>query len=82
MSDGIPIHVDDVPAQRWEAGEIQASRKRLGAAANALRMGVAILEIDPGARSTPAHAHVDEDEDIEAKTFDIRGRHTGHSRWG
>jgi len=62
MSDGIPIHADDVPAQRWEAGEINASRKRLGAAANALRMGVAIIEIAPGARSTPAHAHVDEDE--------------------
>ena len=58
MSDGIPIHADDVPAQRWEAGEINASRKRLGAAANALRMGVAIIEIAPGARSTPAHAHV------------------------
>ena len=62
MSDGIPIHVDDVPPQQWEAGEIKASRRRLGAAANALRMGVAIIEIAPGARSTPAHAHVDEDE--------------------
>src|SRR3954454_3766962 len=62
MSDGIPIHVDDVPAQQWEAGEIKASRRRLGAAANALRMGVAIIEMAPGARSTPPHAHVDEDE--------------------
>ena len=62
MSDGIPIHVDDVPVQHWEAGEIKAARRRLGAAANALRMGVAIIEIAPGARSTPAHAHIDEDE--------------------
>ena len=62
MSDGIPIHVDDVPEQRWEVGELEATRKRLGAAANALRMGVAIIEIAPGGRSTPAHAHVDEDE--------------------
>ena len=42
MSDGIPIHVDDVPEQRWDVGELNATRKRLGAAANALRMGVAI----------------------------------------
>ena len=62
MSDGIPIHVDDVPAQKWDVGELKATRKRLGAAANALRMGVAIIEIAPGGRSTPPHAHVDEDE--------------------
>jgi uncharacterized cupin superfamily protein len=62
MSDGIPIHVDDVPSQRWEAGEIRANRRRLGAAANALRMGVAIIEIEPGGRSTPPHAHTDQDE--------------------
>jgi len=62
MSDGTPIHVDDVPEQRWEVGELSARRRRLGAAANALRMGVAIIEIAPGARSTPAHAHIDEDE--------------------
>ena len=62
MSDGIPIHVDDVPAQEWEVGEMKARRRRLGVAANALRMGVAIIEIAPGARSTPPHAHVDEDE--------------------
>jgi len=62
MSDGIPIHVDDVPEQHWDVGELNARRKRLGAAANALRMGVAIIEIAPGGRSTPPHAHVDEDE--------------------
>src|SRR5919112_2382582 len=62
MTDGLPIHVDDVPEQRWEAGEIRATRKRLGAAANAERLGVAIIEMPPGGRSTPAHAHVDEDE--------------------
>jgi uncharacterized cupin superfamily protein len=62
MSDGIPIHVDDVPAREWEVGEMKAGRKRLGVAANALRMGVAIIEIAPGARSTPPHAHIDEDE--------------------
>jgi uncharacterized cupin superfamily protein len=62
MSEGIPIHVDDVPDQRWKAGEIDARRRRLGVAANALRMGVAIIEVAPGARSTPPHVHIDEDE--------------------
>jgi uncharacterized cupin superfamily protein len=58
----IPIHVDDVPAESWETGELKARRKRLGAAADAVRLGVAIIEIAPGMRSTPPHAHVDEDE--------------------
>ena len=62
MSDGLPIHVDDVPEQRWEIGELDARRKRLGAAASAARLGVAIIELGPGARATPPHAHVDEDE--------------------
>jgi len=62
MAEGIPFHVDDVPAQEWDVGELKARRRRLGAAAGALRMGVAIIEIAPGARSTPPHAHVDEDE--------------------
>ncbi|MEA2167100.1 MAG: hypothetical protein QOF76_400, partial [Solirubrobacteraceae bacterium] len=29
-----PIHADDVPEQHWEIGEIEAYRRRLGAAAN------------------------------------------------
>src|SRR3954449_791613 len=62
MTAGIPIHIEDVPEQRWEVGELDARRKRLGAAANAQRLGVAIIEIAPGGRSTPAHAHTDEDE--------------------
>ena len=62
MSDGIPIHVDDVPAQKWVVGDLNATLKRLGAAANALGMGGAIIELAPGGRSTPPHAHIDEDE--------------------
>jgi uncharacterized cupin superfamily protein len=62
MSDGLPIHLDDVPAQRWEHGELAATRRRLGAAAGAKRLGIAIIEIDPGKRSTPPHSHADEDE--------------------
>jgi len=62
MADGVPIHGDDVPEHAWDVGELRARRKRLGAATGAARLGVAIIEIAPGARSTPPHAHVDEDE--------------------
>lgn len=62
MSDGLPIHVDDVAPQRWEVGELAATRRRLGAAAGAKRLGIALIEIPPGRRSTPPHAHADEDE--------------------
>ena len=62
MSDGLPIHLDDVPAERWDVGELAATRRRLGAASGAKRLGVAVIEIDPGRRSTPPHSHADEDE--------------------
>jgi uncharacterized cupin superfamily protein len=62
MPEGLPIHVDDVPRERREAGEIATTRRRLGAAAGAKRLGVALIEIDPGARSSPPHSHADEDE--------------------
>jgi uncharacterized cupin superfamily protein len=62
VAEGLPIRVEDVPAQRWEAGEIGATRRRLGVPAGAKRLGVALIEIDPGRRSTPPHVHADEDE--------------------
>jgi uncharacterized cupin superfamily protein len=62
MPDRPPIHVDDVPVQRWEYGEVGASRRRLGVACGAKRLGVALIEIDPGKRATPPHSHADEDE--------------------
>jgi uncharacterized cupin superfamily protein len=62
MPKDLPIHVDDVRSHRWEHGEIGATRRRLGRAAGAKRLGVAIIEIDPGRRSTPPHTHADEDE--------------------
>ncbi len=62
MSDGVPIHVDDVPRGRWESGEIGATRRRLAVASGARRLGIALIEIDPGKRSTPPHSHADEDE--------------------
>jgi len=56
MSDGLPVHVDDVPAQRWEHGELGATRRRLGVASGAKRLGIALIEIDPGKRATPPHS--------------------------
>jgi uncharacterized cupin superfamily protein len=62
MPDSLPIHVDDVPPNRWEYGEVGATRRRLGVASGAKRLGIAVIAIDPGRRSTPPHAHADEDE--------------------
>jgi uncharacterized cupin superfamily protein len=62
MPDGLPIHADDVAPSRWEYGEVGATRRRLGVAAGAGRLGVALIEIDPGKRSTPPHSHADEEE--------------------
>jgi uncharacterized cupin superfamily protein len=62
MPEGLPIHIDDVSAQRWEYGEVGATRRRLGVASGAKRLGVAVIEIEPGKRSTPPHSHSDEDE--------------------
>lgn len=60
--DDPPLHADDVPEQRWEAGELAATRRRLGDAAGCHRLGVAIIAVDPGRRSTPPHSHADEEE--------------------
>lgn len=62
MSEGLPIRVDDVPRQRREYGEVSATRRRLGVASGAKRLGIALIEIDAGKRSTPPHSHADEDE--------------------
>jgi uncharacterized cupin superfamily protein len=62
MPDDLPIHIDDVPAEHWDIGELAATRRRLGRAVDARRLGIAIMEIAPGRRSTPPHSHADEDE--------------------
>jgi uncharacterized cupin superfamily protein len=62
MTDGLPIDVSEVPTERWEMGELAATRRRLGVACGAKRLGVALIDIDPGKRSTPPHSHADEDE--------------------
>jgi uncharacterized cupin superfamily protein len=62
MPDELPIRAEDVPPQRWEHGELCATRRRLGVATGAKRLGIALIEIEPGKRSTPPHSHADEDE--------------------
>src|SRR4051794_27935011 len=62
MPMGPPFHVDDVAPERREFGEIAGTRRRLGAAAGARRLGIALIEIDPGKRFSPPHSHADEDE--------------------
>ena len=62
MPPDVPFHVDDVAPERRELDEIAGTRRRLGAAAGALRLGVALIEIDPGKRFSPPHSHADEDE--------------------
>jgi len=62
MTDKPPIHIDDVEAESWDVGELKATRRKLAAAFDARRIGVAIIEIAPGGRSTPPHSHADEDE--------------------
>lgn len=62
MDPHAPIHVDDVPEQHWDLGELAARRKRLGAAAGAKQIGVAIITLEPGRRPNPPHAHGDEEE--------------------
>src|SRR4051794_41949606 len=62
MAEDLPVHIDDVPSHRWDYGEVGATRRRLGIATGAKRLGVALIEVDPGKRSTPPHSHADEDE--------------------
>jgi uncharacterized cupin superfamily protein len=62
MTEGLPFHVDEVRAARQHAGEIDMTRRRLGRAAGAKRLGIALIELPPGCRSTPPHSHADEDE--------------------
>jgi uncharacterized cupin superfamily protein len=55
-------HVDDVEAEVVEVGELRGRWRDLGSAAGSFRAGVSLIEIAPGARSTPAHTHADEEE--------------------
>ena len=62
MPTDLPFDVEDVAPERREIGELAGTRRRLGVAAGAQRLGIALIEIDPGKRFSPPHSHADEDE--------------------
>ncbi len=62
MPKDVPFAVEDCAPERRAVGELAGTRRRLGAAAGASRLGIALIEIDPGKRFSPPHAHADEDE--------------------
>jgi uncharacterized cupin superfamily protein len=55
-------HWDDVEAEEVDVGELRGRWRDLGSAAGSFRAGVSLVEVMPGARSTPAHVHADEEE--------------------
>ncbi len=55
-------HWDDVEADEAVVGELRGRWRDLGSAAGSFRAGVSLVEIAPGARSTPVHVHADEEE--------------------
>jgi uncharacterized cupin superfamily protein len=56
------INRDDVAPTEGSAGEIRFTRRRLGAAAGAARIGCSLYEVPAGARQMPVHRHGDEEE--------------------
>jgi uncharacterized cupin superfamily protein len=54
---GVPVHWDEVAAERRAAGHIAGSWRRLAAAAGSVGVGLSRIQVDPGMWSTPAHTH-------------------------
>jgi uncharacterized cupin superfamily protein len=55
-------HSDDVPWEAHEHGDLRVERKRLGARAGALGVGLSRYRVAPGAQAMPLHVHADEEE--------------------
>jgi uncharacterized cupin superfamily protein len=55
-------HWDEVEVEEVAVGELRGRWRDLGGAAGSFRAGVSLVEIAPGARSAPVHAHADEEE--------------------
>jgi uncharacterized cupin superfamily protein len=55
-------HWDDVPWKRHEYGELRVERKPLSRSRGRRGATLSRWRIDPGARSTPQHVHIDEEE--------------------
>ena len=56
------VHWDDVAAEHREIGEVGGRWANLGRAARTVNAGVSRIQVDPGKRSTPVHAHGAEEE--------------------
>jgi uncharacterized cupin superfamily protein len=55
-------HWDDVEGVGERIGHMAGTWRDLGTAASSFRAGVLLGELEPGATSTPAHVHADEEE--------------------
>jgi uncharacterized cupin superfamily protein len=56
------VHWDDVEPVALDRGELRGERRRLGAAAGAVRTGLSRYRLAPGERAMPVHVHGDEEE--------------------
>jgi uncharacterized cupin superfamily protein len=56
------VHWDDIPPRRRFHEDIAATWIDLGRAAGSVDVGVQLIRIEPGKRSTPAHVHGAEEE--------------------
>lgn len=56
------VHRDDVEPREVAEGDIAFTRRRLGAAAGARRIGLSHYVVPAGARHMPVHVHGDEEE--------------------
>src|SRR5471030_1661731 len=56
------VNRDEVAERVVAEGDIAFTRRRLGAAAGAMRVGASLYVVAPGARQMPVHVHGDEEE--------------------
>jgi len=59
------VHREDLPWAEWQEGEhFEGRRKQLGAAAGGKQLGCSLIQLAPGKRPWPAHAHMGNEEAI------------------
>jgi uncharacterized cupin superfamily protein len=70
-------HLDEVPAQAIDRGELRGTRRRVGAAVGARRAGLSRYRMGPGERAMPVHVHGDEEELFHVLSGDGLSWHDG-----